>query len=225
MKRVILFIIIIFVISSAPTQQIHAQFVIADIIKAAVKKVIRAVDLNIQRIQNKTIWLQNAQKAVENELSKLKLTEIGDWAKKQKDLYGNYFEELWKVKNTLRTYQGIKNIVAQQLMIAQEYSRAFNRSKKDKNFTIAELYFMQKVYRGILEESLKNISQVQLVITAFSTQMTDAKRLEIVQDAAYNMESNLADLRQFNQQNIRASLQRAKDQNDINAVKQLYGLP
>ena len=225
MKRLILIIIMIGVISSAPTQQIHAQFIIADIIKAGIKKVIRAVDLNIQRIQNKTIWLQNAQKVVENELSKLRLTEIGDWAKKQKDLYSNYYDELWKVKNTLRNYQRIKNIIAQQLLIAQEYSRAFNRSKKDKNFTIAELYFMQKVYRGILEESLKNISQVQLVITAFSTQMTDAKRLEIVQDAAYNMESNLADLRQFNQQNIRASLQRAKDQNDINVVKQLYGLP
>ena len=34
---------------------------------------------------------------------------------------------------------------------------------------------MQQVYSGILEESLKNISQVQLVITAFATQMTDAK--------------------------------------------------
>ena len=225
MKRLILIIIMIGVLSSAPLQKIQAQFIIADIIKAGITKVIRAVDLNIQRIQNKTIWLQNAQKVVENELSKLKLTEIGDWAKKQKDLYGNYFDELWKVKNTLRTYQGIKNIVAQQLLIAQEYSRAFKLSKKDKNFTIAELDFMQKVYGGILEESLKNISQVQLVITAFSTQMTDAKRLEIVQDAASNMESNLADLRQFNQQNIRASLQRAKDQNDINVVKKLYCLP
>lgn len=209
----------------APAQKLQAQFVIADIIKAAVKKVIRAVDLNIQRIQNKTIWLQNAQKVVENELSKLKLTEIGDWAKKQKDLYGNYFEELWKVKNTLRTYQVVKDIVAQQFLIVQEYTRAFNLSKKDKNFTVAELDFIQKVYNGILEESLKNINQIQLVITAFSTQMTDAKRLEIIHDAADNMETNLADLRQFNQQNIRVSLQRAKERNDINVVKQLYGLP
>ena len=225
MKKVVFILLFLFLFTIAPTQKLEAQFIIADIIKAGITKVIRAVDLNIQRIQNKTIWLQNAQKVIENELSKLRLTEIGDWAKKQKDLYGNYFDELWKIKNTLRTYQGIKNIVAQQLLIAQEYSRAFKLSKKDKNFTIAELDFMQKVYGGILEESLKNISQVQLVITAFSTQMTDAKRLEIVQDAATNMESNLADLRQFNQQNIRASLQRAKDQNDINVVKQLYGLP
>ena len=223
MKKVIFILALSFCM--APTQKLQAQFVIADIIKAAVKKVIRAVDLNIQRIQNKTIWLQNAQKVVENELSKLKLTEIGDWAKKQKDLYGNYFEELWKVKNTLRTYQVVKDIVAQQFLIVQEYTRVFNLSKKDKNFTVAELDFIQKVYNGILEESLKNINQVQLVITAFSTQMTDAKRLEIIHDAADNMETNLADLRQFNQQNIRVSLQRAKERNDINVVKQLYGLP
>ena len=76
MKKVIFILALSFCM--APTQKLQAQFVIADIIKAAVKKVIRAVDLNIQRIQNKTIWLQNAQKVVENELSKLRLTEIGD---------------------------------------------------------------------------------------------------------------------------------------------------
>ena len=225
MKKVVFIFYFFFLFTIVPTQKMQAQFVIVDIIKAGIKKVIRAVDLNIQRIQNKTIWLQNAQKVVENELSKLKLNEIGDWAKKQKDLYGNYFEELWKVKNALRTYQAVKDIVAQQVLIVREYSRAINLSKKDKNFTLGEIDFMQNVYSGILEESLKNISQVQLVITAFSTQMSDARRLEIVQDAANNMERNLADLRQFNQQNIQASLQRAKDHNDINVVKQLYGLP
>ena len=225
MKKVVFIFYFFFLFTIVPTQRLQAQFVIVDIIKAGITKVIRAVDLNIQRIQNKTIWLQNAQKVVENELSKLKLNEIGDWAKKQKDLYGNYFEELWKVKNALRTYQAVKDIVAQQVLIVREYSRAINLSKKDKNFTVAEIDFMQNVYSGILEESLKNISQVQLVITAFSTQMSDARRLEIVQDAANNMERNLADLRQFNQQNIQASLQRAKDHNDINVVKQLYGLP
>ena len=43
-----------------------------------------AVDLQVQRIQNKTIWLQNAQKTLENEMSKLKLDEITDWVQKNK---------------------------------------------------------------------------------------------------------------------------------------------
>src|SRR5450759_1785832 len=72
---------------------------ILEIIKAGVKKVIKAVDLKIQRLQNKTIWLQNAQKTLENKMSELKLTQIGDWVQKQKTLYADYFDELWKVKN------------------------------------------------------------------------------------------------------------------------------
>ena len=66
----------------APTQQSHA--VVWVVVKAAVKKVIKAIDLQIQRLQNKTIWLQNAQKTLENTLSKLKLDEISDWTEKQK---------------------------------------------------------------------------------------------------------------------------------------------
>ncbi len=40
--------------------------------------------------QGMTIWLQNAQKTLENQMSKLKLKEIGDWANKQKELYATF---------------------------------------------------------------------------------------------------------------------------------------
>ncbi len=36
-----------------------AQIAVVEVIKAGVKKVIKAVDLKIQRLQNETIWLQN----------------------------------------------------------------------------------------------------------------------------------------------------------------------
>src|SRR5690606_18907040 len=78
---------------------------IYEIIKAAVVKVIKAVDLKIQRLQNKTIVLQNIQKAIENQLSKWKLNEILDWTKKQKEQYQKYYEELAKVKSIIYNYQ------------------------------------------------------------------------------------------------------------------------
>ena len=71
-----------------------AQFVVGSVISSTVGRVIRAIDLEVQRLQNQTIWLQNAQKALENQLSKLKLTEISDWSQKQKDLYSGYYKEL-----------------------------------------------------------------------------------------------------------------------------------
>ncbi len=224
MKKLLTITGISLLISLAPVQQTEAQIPIYDIIKAAVIKVIKAVDLKIQRLQNKTIWLQNAQKTLENQMSKLKLKEIGDWANKQKDLYAKYFDELSKVKNAIGTYQAVKDIISKQIQIVKEYSTAFNLSRQDKNFTKQEIDYMQQVYSGILDESLKSIEQVQMVITAFATQMTDAKRLVIIHSASANIEQNLTDLRQFNQQNIRVSLQRSKERNDIDVVKKLYGI-
>lgn len=197
---------------------------ILEIIKAATTKIIKAIDLKVQRLQNETVWLQNAQKVLENAMSKLKLTEIADWATKQKTLYADYFDELWKIKNAINTYQRVRDIINSQVQLAGEYSKAFSLSKQDKNFSSTELDYMAQVYSGILNESLKNIEQVQLVINAFATQMSDAKRLEIIHTASDNIEQNLSDLRQFNQDNIKTSLQRAKEKNDIEVVKKLYGI-
>ena len=54
--------------------------------------------------------------------------------------------------------------------------------------------------------------------------MTDAKRLEIINAAADQVDVNYNDLKEFNQQSILLSLQRAKMKNDIDVVKKLYGL-
>ncbi len=207
-----------------PAQHASAQIPVAEIIKKAIVKVIKAADLEVQRLQNKTIWLQNAQKTLENKMSQLKLTAISDWSKKQKELYAKYFDELWKVKNVISSYQAVRDIIKKQVQLAQEYSKAFNLAKQDKNFTPDELNYMQQVYTGILDESIKNIDQIQLVINAFATQMTDAKRLGIIHAAGNNIEQNITDLRQFNQQNIIISLQRSKEKNDIDVVKKLYGI-
>ena len=224
MKKLLILAGIILSVNVASVQQAKAQIPIIDIIKAAVKKVIIAADLKIQRLQNKTIWLQNAQKTLENKMSKLKLTEISDWSKKQKELYTKYFDELWKVKNAIVSYQAVRDIIKKQIQLVQEYSKAFNLAKQDKNFTVEEINYMQQVYTGILDESLKNIDQVQMVINAFATQMSDARRLDIIHAAEANIEQNITDLRQFNQQNIKISLQRSKERNDIAVVKKLYGL-
>jgi len=198
---------------------------ILEIIKAGVKKVIKAVDLKIQRLQNKTIWLQNAQKTLENALSKLKLDEISDWTERQKTLYKDYFEELAKVKSIISYYKRIREISRKQLRLVEEYQRAWNLFKQDKYFTSDELGYMAKVYSGILDESAKNIDQISLVVKSFTTTMSDAKRLEIINAAADDVDANYYDLTRFNKQNIMLSLQRAKENNDVDVVKKLYGLP
>src|SRR5687768_13962800 len=109
MKKWILGSVLFCIVLSWP-QNANAQLAIAEVIAQAVKKVIRAVDLKIQRLQNKTVWLQSAQKTLENEMSKLKLEEITDWVEAQRKLYDDYFQELWKVKAALAYYGRVKTI-------------------------------------------------------------------------------------------------------------------
>src|SRR5258708_93964 len=97
MNRICRLLLIVIVLAISPTIKSQAQ--IFDAIQAALIAAIKAADIVVQKAQNATIDLQNAQKAVENELSQLNLGEIGNWEQKTKDLYGEYFDELKKVKN------------------------------------------------------------------------------------------------------------------------------
>ena len=195
------------------------------LIREALVRAIKAIDLRIQRLQNKTIWLQNAQKEMENTLSKLKLKEIGDWTQKQKDLYQHYYDELAQVKSVITYYQRIRDITQKQGRLVSEYQRAWGLLQQDGNFTDRELDYMQKVYQGILAESLENLEQIFTVLESFTTDMTDAERLELINSAADTIDVTYDDLKRFNTQNMMLSLQRAKTAQDVQAVKIFYGLP
>jgi hypothetical protein len=222
MKKIVLMLVLCGSLTIAPTQKSHA--VVWVVIKAALKKIIMAIDLAIQKQQNKVIWLQNAQKTLENTMSKLKLDEITDWVDKQRKLYKEYFDELQKVKSIISYYHRIKEITTAQENIIKEYKRAFALFKQDGHFTAEEIVYIGQVYDGMLNESAKNLDQLFLVINSFVTQMTDAKRLDIINNAAASMISTYNDLKVFNNQNIILSLQRSKDEHDINTIKALYSI-
>lgn len=224
MKKKLWLFAVVWLLTVMPVAKTQAAIPVIKIIKEAVIKVIKAVDLMIQRLQTKTIWLQNAQKTIENEMSKLKLDEITNWVDKQKDLYADYFDELRKVKAVISYYYKVKEIIEKQKLIVSEYEKAFALFKQDKNFTADEIVYMEKVYSGILDQSIKNLDAIFMVINAFETQMNDAARLAIISNVAAAIDTNFDDLRQFNRQNILLSLQRAKQQSDVHVVKKLYGL-
>lgn len=213
-------------LSAAPVRaaETTVNIPIIGLIKFAVKKVIKAIDLRIQRLQNKTIWLQNAQKKIENILSKLKLEEISNWTQKQRDLYRDYYEELMKVKTAISYYQLIKDVYQKQLRLVKEYEKSWGLFQNDTHFNTSELDYMQKVYSGILDESVKNLDQVFLILDAFTTQMSDAKRLELITAAANQLDENYESLKLFNQQNVLLSLQRSKSKHEVDVIKELYSI-
>jgi hypothetical protein len=214
--RIILAALLLGMCSSASAQY--------QVITAVVKKVIKAMDLKVQRMQNQTIWLQNAQKTLENELSKFRLSEISGWSDRQRSLYSNYYNELWQVKSTITYYSRIKDLTVKQVNMVSEYQNAWSLFRSDKHFNAAELNEMQKVYFGILDASAKNLDQIMLVVNPGKTQMSDQQRLEMINQAGNRLDENYSDLRQYNNQNMLLSLHRGSDLNEVQTLKNYYGI-
>ena len=81
-----------------PSGKASAQI---EIIGEAIKAAIMAIDLSVQKIQTQTIFLQDAQQELQNAMQATRLADITSWVQEQKDLYSEYYQELWQVKSAL----------------------------------------------------------------------------------------------------------------------------
>jgi hypothetical protein len=203
---------------------LRAQIPILDLINAAAKKVVVAIDLQVQRMQNETIVLQNAQQDLENSMEQTKLTDITGWVRRQQELYAGYYTELWQIKNAISAYERVKDMIAKEARIAGQFKQVSAMIRQDPHFTPEEVRSMMGILTGILNESAANINQIYLVINAFVSQMGDADRLRIIDEAGSRIDRNYSDLQQFYQRNMLLSLERARDGNDIAATRMLYGI-
>lgn len=221
MKQLFVTLVAGVVLTAMPSGKADAQ---AEIITEIIKEAIMAVDLGVQKAQTQTVNLQDAQKVLENIMQEWHLTDITDWVQQQKDLYNEYYQELWEVKNAIAAYDKVVSMIDKQAQLIRDYQQAYSAMRQDSHFSAREVSYIGSVYSGILKQSVENLNQLYLVINALVTQMDDGERLHIIDGAAASIDQNYSDLHQFTQQNVLLSMQRAKDQSDLDQVKLLYGI-
>ena len=222
MKRFCTGLLVLVVTTVVPAGRADAQII--DAIEDAIKAALMAVDLGIQKVQTETVNLQDAQKAVENAMQQTQLGNITSWVQQQKDLFSEYYQELVQVKNAIATYDKVVSMIDKQAQLVKDYQTAYAAMQKDSHFSAQEISYIGSVYSGILNQSVENLKQLEMVITALVTQMSDGSRLRIIDGAGARIDQNYSDLHQFTQQNILLSMQRATDANDLQEVELLYGL-
>ena len=205
-------------------ERASAQIPGVGLVTGIIKKVIIAIDLKVQELQNKTIALQNAQQEVINHLSLGQLSDISGWLDKEHHLYQDYYKELASVKVMISGYDEVKDAIRAQAQLVSEYHSTSRLFHSDSHFSAAELRYIETIYGGILEESLHNLDQLQLAVQALSTQMDDAERLAAIHAAASGIRTDLNHLREFNSQAASLSLHRARDEQDRATLKSLYGI-
>lgn len=215
--------VLVVVVVALPIAGVKAQD-IGGVISGGITTVIRAVDLQVQRFQTKTIVLQEVQKAVENVMSALRLDEIRGWVQEQKDLYGGYFEELRQVKNVISGYHKVMEMIQRQEAILAAYQRGLGQFRQDPHFSAAELDHIETVFGAILAESARHLQELTTAIESFTLQVTDQQRMAMIDAASAGMDRNYRDLLVFSDENKLISLQRATDENDYSLLLKLYGL-
>jgi hypothetical protein len=197
---------------------------IIGIINAAVKKVIVATDLEVERMQTETIGAQNMEKVNEIDMEQGELAGIASWVEQQRALFAAYYQELREVKNVIAAYEEVKEMIDKQARIISGYQQVYAALRQDKHFSVDEVSHAYAVLAGIASQSAQNIKRLTLVVTSLVTQMSDAARLRLIDETGTDIDRDYSDLVQFSQQNMLLSLQRAKDANDIAVTRALYGL-
>lgn len=193
------------------------------IILKLIEKVIKAMDLKIQRLQNEALVLQNLQKDAENRLHEMKLGEIKNWTDKQKELYQKYFAELKTVKTNLSQSDVALVAASKHLLLLREYQASVNELDRTQFVNQNEKELLKNKFAGIVQHGMNSYSQIENALSN-GVSMTDGERMMLVLNGNRSLDSNLLDLQTRSKEVRQLIEQRGGQIRNIQSSKKIYGL-
>ena len=140
-------------------------------------------------------------------------------------LHQAFLDGLMEVSPSVKKYKRVGDIIDYQLRLVKEYKLAFSRFKQSEQFTDEEIGYIGKVYNNLITQSLENIDDLLVIITANKLRMSDEERLAVIDDIYKDMAGKLTFLHRFSNQAQVLALQRAKESKDVKVLKGLYRNP
>ena len=107
-------------------------------------------------------------------------TNIKDISSGNFNLHKDFLDALLDISPAVKQYKRIADIINYQLLIVKQYKAAFKQFKEDKNFTMQEIEYIGKVYINLFDESVKNLDELAMVITAGKLRMSDDERMQAI---------------------------------------------
>ena len=151
-------------------------------------------------------------------------TTIKDISQGNFTLHKDFLDGLLEVSPAVKKYKRIADIISYQLRIVKGYKAAFNQFKMGKYFTAEEIEYLGKVYSNLLKESLKCLDELAMVITAGKLRMSDDERLQAIDRIYITIVEQFSFLQEFNNSTAVLSVQREKDQQDIDISRKLHDI-
>lgn len=178
---------------------------------------IQQLILNIEKLSQFKKILSDMKKGYE--LLSGGYKTVKDMTEGNFSLHKTFLDALMQVSPAVKNYKRVGEIVEYQISIVKESRSGMNRFIKNGNFSGQEINYFEKVYANLLNESLRNLDELTMVITADKLRMSDDERLKAVDDIYEQMQDKLLFLRNFNTTSNVLALQRSKEKNDVYVSK------
>jgi hypothetical protein len=140
------------------------------------------------------------------------------------NLHQTFLDALLAVSPVVRDYVKVTSIINNEVALVKEYKAAQKYFNSGGHFSPTELDYFSTMYGNLLNGSLRNLDELAMVITAGQMRMSDAERLAAIDRIDKDMTDKLSFLRVFNNSAAIQAGQRGIDQNNISAMRSLYGL-
>jgi hypothetical protein len=146
---------------------------------------------------------------------------IKDIAEGNYTLHEVFLDGLFAINPSVAKYKRIPDIIRYQQLLLKEYQRAYNRFRNDSNLTPEEIIYLEKVYTYLVRQSLRNLEELTMIVTADKLRMSDDERIQGIDRIYFDIENKLSFLRYLNNSTQVLIVQRAKDQSDVDAAMKL----
>jgi len=147
---------------------------------------------------------------------------IKDIAEGNFNLHQVFLDGLFAVNPSVSKYKRIPDIIRYQSMLIKEYKRAFNKFKSDPNLRPDEIKYLERVYSYLAKQSLRNLEELTMIVTANKLRMSDDERIQSIDRIYFDMESKLSFLKYFNNSTEVLVVQRAKESSEVDGMEKLY---
>lgn len=147
---------------------------------------------------------------------------IKDIAEGNFTIHQVFLDGLYAVSPAVRNYKRIPYIISYQQLLVKEYKRAFDKFRTDPNLTVREIKYLENVYEYLFKQSLRNLDELLMIVTASKLRMSDEERLHGIDRIYLDMQNKVSFLKAFNSSTQVLIVQRAKEKHEVNTLQKLY---
>ena len=176
----------------------------------------------LQQIAALKVYLGYAKKGytiVTNGVNTIRNIKNGDL-----NLHRDFFNSLKNVNPSIRKYAKAADIIAYQVKIIKQTKITIQQIRETKQFTETELDYCKQVFDNLLDECMKTVEELILIITSGNLEMKDDERLKRIDKLYADVQEKYSFTCAFSEDMGLLAIQRLGEQMEINRSKLINGI-